>query len=108
MTHPTTQHHDPSEVDADDGADSRDAGSVVRRRPGLVSLLAGGAGVVVATLPGLGLLALALAALAIASGVPAMRKGPGAASFSKARTGVVLGMIAVLLGVISLAMQLLA
>jgi len=106
VTHPTTQHHDPSEVD--DGADSRGPGSVVRRRPGLVSLLAGGAGVVVATLPRLGLLALALAALAIATGVPAMREGPGASCFSKARTGVVLGMIAVLLGVVSLAMQLLA
>lgn len=71
-------------------------------------MLSGAAGIVVAVLPGLGLLALALAALGIGAGVPAMRRGPGAACFPYARTGVVLGMIAVLLGGVSLAMQLLA
>lgn len=103
MADPTTQHRDRSEIDAE-----RDrAGGPVGRRPGLVSMLAGGVGVVVAVLPGLGLLALALAVLALVAGVPAMRRGPRSECFSKARTGVTLGMIALLIGIVSLAMQLL-
>lgn len=105
MADSTTQHRDRTETDAQADADA--GASFVGRRPGLVSLLAGGVGVVVATLPSLGLLALALAALALATGVPAMRRGPRSRCFSTARTGVVLGMIAVLLGFVSLAMQLL-
>ena len=107
MADPTTQHRARTEIGAEADAAADAGGSFVGRRPGLVSLLAGGVGVVVATLPGLGLLALALAALALATGVPAMRRGPRSRCFSTARTGVVLGMIAVLLGFVSLAMQLL-
>jgi hypothetical protein len=103
----TTTPRDRTEIDADGGEAARARGSFVSRRPGLVSVLAGGAGVVVAVLPGLGLLALALAALSLGTGIPAMRRGPRARCFSAARTGVVLGMIAALLGVISLALQLL-
>jgi hypothetical protein len=75
---------------------------------GHVSLAAGALAVVVAILPSLGVVALALAGVAIGTGVPVMRRGPGTAAFPSARVGVVLGMIGVLLGVISLAMQLLA
>lgn len=107
MTDSTTQHRDRSELEGQADGAAGVGGSFVGRRPGLVSLLAGGVGIVVATLPGLGLLALALAVLALATGVPAMRRGPRSRSFSTARTGVVLGMIAVLLGFVSLAMQLL-
>jgi formate-dependent nitrite reductase membrane component NrfD len=69
-------------------------------------MIAGALGVVAAILPRLGALALLLAAIAICAGVPAMRRGPQAACFPYARAGVVLGMISVLLGFISLAMQL--
>ena len=106
MREPTTQERARTGLDPDEGAPARVIG-VVRRRPGLVSLAAGGTGIVVALLPGLGLLALALAALSIGAGVPGMRRGPDAVCFPYARTGVVLGMIAVLLGFVSLAMQLL-
>lgn len=106
MSEPTTQERAGTGLDPD-RASSSGALGVVRRRPGLVSLAAGAAGIVVALLPGLGLLALALAALSIGAGVPGMRRGPGAVCFPYARTGVVLGMIAVLLGFVSLAMQLL-
>lgn len=109
MADSTTQHH-PRSVrapEADDPVSTAGRGRNIRTR-GLVSLFAGAAGVVFAILPSLGVVALALAALAIGSGVPAMRKGPDTAAFPLARTGVVLGMIAVLLGFLSLAMQLLA
>ena len=80
-----------------------------RRSPvrGAVSLAAGAFGVVAATLPAMGIAALLLAAVAIGVGVPVMRRGPGVPSFPFARVGVVLGMIAVLVGILSLAMQLL-
>lgn len=86
-----------------------DAPAGDRRSPrhGFVSLGAGALGVVAATLPSMGLVALVLAAVAIGVGVPVMRRGPGVASFPFARVGVVLGMIAVLVGVLSVAMQLL-
>lgn len=102
MADSTTQHRTGAELDREGGAPA----CGIRSR-GMVSLLAGAAGVVVAVLPALGMVALALAALAIGTGVPAMRKGPGTACFPFARTGVVLGMIAVLLGFLSLAMQVL-
>lgn len=85
-------------------SDRRSGGSPVR---GVVSEGAGAVSVVVAILPSLGLVALVLAGLAIGVGVPVMRRGPGTAAFSFARVGVVLGMIGVLLGFLSLAMQLL-
>ena len=107
MADPTTQHRDRTETDAQADPAAGAGAGFVGRRPGLVSLLTGGGGVVVATLPSLGLLALALAVVALATGVPAMRRGPRSRCFSTARTGVVLGMIAVLLGFVSLAMQLL-
>ena len=105
MADPTTQARDLTEVGAEDDGPARAAAP--SRRPGLVSMLSGGAGVVVAVLPSLGLLALALAAIAIGTGVPAMRRGTRAPCFPTARTGVVLGMIAALVGAVSLAMQLL-
>lgn len=73
----------------------------------MASLAAGTLGVLAASVPIPGVIALVLAAAAIGVGVPAMRRGPSAASFPYARAGVVFGMIAVLLGSLSLAMQLL-
>lgn len=102
MAEPTTQRR-TTEARPDGLADGRGP----TRTRGLISLGAGAAGIVAAILPGLGLLALALAAASIGVGVPAMRQGPAAPCFSSARLGVVLGMIAVLLGFLSLAMQLL-
>ena len=96
------------------GADGRravahDGPPAERRSPahGLVSLAAGAFGVVAATLPSMGLVALLLAAVAIGVGVPVMRRGPGVPAFPFARVGVVLGMISVLLGVLSVVIQLL-
>lgn len=108
MADSTTQHRPRSErtPEADDPVSTAAPGRT-SRTPGLVSLFAGAAGVVFAILPSLGIVALGLAALAIGSGVPTMRKGPRTPGFPSARTGVVLGMIAVLLGSLSLAMQLL-
>ncbi len=85
------------------------AAATDRRSPahGLVSLGAGALGVVAATLPSMGLVALLLAAIAIGVGVPVMRRGPAVAAFPFARVGVVLGMISVLLGVLSVVIQLL-
>ena len=101
----TTQHRPAAPARPAVVTPSRDAaGSAVR---GLVSLGAGGLGVVAATLPALGFVALLLAAVSIGVGVPAMRRGPRAPGFPFARVGVVLGMIAVLLGFLSLAIQLL-
>lgn len=77
------------------------------RARGMVSFVAGATGVVAGTAPIPGVIALLLAALAIGLGVPSMRRGPRAASYSYARMGVVLGMIAALLGFLSLALQLL-
>ena len=74
---------------------------------GLASMGAGAVSVVIAILPSLGVVALVLAGGAIGLGVPVMRRGPTVAGFPSARVGVVLGMIGVLLGAISLAMQLL-
>lgn len=107
MADSTTQHRTGTDLDREGQASTADRGGA-SRTPGLVSLSAGAAGVVVAILPSLGIVALVLAALAIGTGVPAMRKGTGTACFALARTGVVLGMIAVLLGFISLAMQVLS
>lgn len=103
MAEPTTQQRN---TEAGSGERGAGAGGP-RRGKGVASLVAGAAGIVAAILPGLGILALALAAVAIGTGVPAMRQGPGARCFPHARIGVVLGMIAVLLGFLSLAVQLL-
>ena len=106
MPHSMTQHRSGTERRE---AVAHDAPAVDRRSPahGLVSLAAGALGVVAAILPSMGLAALLLAAVAIGVGVPVMRRGPGVASFPFARVGVVLGMISVLLGVLSVAIQLL-
>lgn len=109
MPDSTTQHlHRTERTTGAEGPASTAGQDQPSRTRGLVSLFAGAAGVVVAILPSLGVVALGLAALAIGAGVPAMRRGPGSACFPLARTGVVLGMITVLLGFVSLAMQLLA
>jgi len=73
---------------------------------GTVSAAAGAAGVVVGILPLVGVSALLLAAVAIGTGVPAMRSGPEGVGFHRGRTGVVLGMIAVVVGLASLAAEL--
>ena len=99
-----TQHRSTARASSVAARRDRSTGSSVR---GLVSLGAGAASVVVAILPALGIVALLLAGLAIAAGVQIMRQGPDAPAFRFARTGVVLGMIGVLLGFVSLAMQLL-
>lgn len=106
MTYPMT-HRSDAEVARTADVPVRDAGRGSPTR-GLVSMAAGGFGVVAATLPSMGIIALVLAAVALGVGVPVMRRGPGTASFSFARSGVVLGMIAVLIGVLSVALQLLA
>lgn len=101
----TTQHRSEAPARSAGVTSERDpAGSSTR---GLVSLGSGGLGVVFATLPALGIVALLLGGVAIGVGVPAMRRGPRAPGFPLARVGVVLGMIAVLLGFVSLAIQLL-
>ena len=108
MADPTTQQRTRTGVDPAGGDRTDTPGRDPRSRtPGVVSLLAGAGGVVAAIPPGLGVAAVALAVLAVVSGVPAMREGPSSPCYSFARTGVVLGMIAALLGFLSLAMQLL-
>lgn len=99
----TTQHRLDAPASLAEAPQRGAAGSSTR---GLVSLGAGGLGVVFATLPALGIVALLFAGVAIGVGVAAMRLGPRAPGFPFARVGVVLGMIAVLLGFISLAIQL--
>lgn len=99
-----TQHRSSPRAASAAVRTERSTGSSAR---GLVSAGAGATSVVVAILPSLGLLALLLAGVAIGAGVHVMRRGPGAAGFRFARVGVVLGMIGVLLGFLSLAMQLL-
>lgn len=103
-----TQHQDRTQVDQHQEAPGRAGLSSLGRRPGVVSLVAGALAVVAAVLPSVGAIAIVLAAVAIGMGVPVMRRGPGADCFPFARTGVVLGMIAVPLGIVSLVMQLLA
>lgn len=109
MAQPTTHHRmgDRARPARPASADSVRTDSTDSRVRGHVSLGAGALAVVVAILPSLGIVALALAGVAIGVGVPVMRRGPGSAAFPSARVGVVLGMIGVLLGFISLAMQLL-
>jgi hypothetical protein len=104
----TTQHQERTQLHPPQDPSGRARLGALGRRPGLVALLAGAAGVVAAVLPSVGGVAIVLAAVAIGIGVPVMRRGPGDACFPCARTGVVLGMIAVPLGVVSVAMQLLA
>ncbi len=101
-----TQHHAGSAPGHSHGRVAPDA-AVRSSGHGLVSFAAGALGVVAAILPSMGIVALVLAAVAIGVGVPVMRRGPQAASFAFARVGVVLGMISVLIGVLSVAMQLL-
>lgn len=101
----TTQHRLEAPARPAEATERDAAGSSMR---GLLSLGAGGLGVVFATLPALGIVALLLAGVAIGVGVPVMRRGPHAPGFPYARVGVVLGMIAVLLGFLSLAIQLLS
>lgn len=105
MAHSTQQRSSTRTTHSGDSPRADDAAGSSPR--GLISLGAGGLGVVLATLPSLGIAALLLAGLAICVGVPAMRRGPRAPGFPFARVGVVLGMIGVLLGFVSLAIQLL-
>lgn len=102
----TTQHRDatPAQATPDGPTPSRRSGSSVH---GTVSAVSGAVGVVVAILPMVGVAGVLLAVLAIATGVPAMRGGPAGAGFHRGRTGVVLGMIAFVVGLAGLAAELL-
>lgn len=101
-----TQHRTGADLRRTPGRVAPDA-AVRSPGHGLVSFAAGALGVVTAILPSMGVVALVLAAVAIGVGVGVMRRGPHAASFPLARVGVVLGMISVLVGALSVAMQLL-
>lgn len=107
MADTTTQHRPRTGPAATAPAAAAPVRTSSSRTWGLVSMVVGALGVVAAVVPISGFVALFLAAVAIGTGVPAMRRGPHAACFATARLGVVLGMIAVLLGFLSLAMQLL-
>lgn len=71
-----------------------------------VAVVTGALGVIVGIIPKLGVGALILAAIALVAGVPATRSGRRAPTFSRARTGVVLAVIAVVLGILNIAIQL--
>lgn len=73
---------------------------------GVTSLATGALGVVAGIVPLLGVVALVLAGAAFATGVPPMRDGHQAPGYRYARIGIVLAVIAVLLGAINLAIQL--
>jgi lysylphosphatidylglycerol synthetase-like protein (DUF2156 family) len=91
--------HGPTGHTQHDGDSARSAGM------GMASLVAGALGVVAGIVPKLGVAALILAVVAFAAGIPSMRHGTRAAGFRYARIGVVLAVIAVLLGVLNVAIQ---
>ena len=71
-----------------------------------VAVVTGALGVVAGIVPKLGVGALILAVIALVSGVPVMRGGRHGPDFGRARTGVVLAVIAIVLGLLNLAIQL--
>lgn len=69
------------------------------------SVAAGALGVGVGIIPGLGIGAFILAAIALLVGVPAMRAGDGAVA-RRGRIGVVLAVVAIVFGALNIAIQL--
>lgn len=72
---------------------------------GAASLIIGAHGAVLAIIPGLGVIALVVAAVAFAVGVTAMRAGSEGDRRKYARFGIVLSLAALVLGVINVAIQ---
>lgn len=73
---------------------------------GTAAVVVGVLGVIAGIIPKLGVGALILAVVALLAGIPTMRQGPRAAGFSRARLGVVLAVVAIVLGVLNIAIQL--
>lgn len=88
------------------GHTEHDVASARSVSAGVVSLVTGGLGVVAGIIPLLGAGAVLLALVALAFGLPSLRHGPSAAGFRYARLGVVLAVVAIIVGVINLGIQL--
>lgn len=85
------------------GNTRHDGGDATSSMAATVAVAAGALGVVAGIIPRLGVGALILAAVALFTGVPAMRRRD--ATSSRARIGVVLAVIAVVLGALNVAIQ---
>lgn len=73
---------------------------------GTVAVVVGVPAVIVGIIPKLGVGALILAAVALAAGIPSLRHGRASPGFSRARLGVVLAVVAVIIGVLNIGIQL--
>ena len=80
-----------------------DGGDATSSIAATVAVVAGVLALIAGIIPKLGVGALILAAVALLAGVPAMRRGD--ATSSRARIGVVLAVVAVLLGAVNIAIQ---
>lgn len=84
-------------IQHDSGAGSRAAGTI--------AVIAGVLGVLAGIIPNLGVGAVILAVVALVAGIPTMHHGQSHPGFKRARAGVVLAVIAIVLGVLNIAIQ---
>lgn len=90
----------PTGNTAADGDTARSSGM------GMVSAVTGGLGVAVGLIPRAGAFALILAVVALAAGIPSMREGRSAPGFATGRIGVLLGALALVVGILNIGIQL--
>lgn len=102
-THQRTQT-DIAQERGPTGNVEHDGGDATSSIAATVAVVAGVLAVVAGIIPRLGVGALILAAVALLTGVPAMRRRD--ATSSRARTGVALAVVAVVLGAVNIAIQL--
>ena len=102
-THQRTQT-EIAEEQGPTGNTHHDGGDATSSMAATVAVVAGALAVVAGIIPKLGVGALILAAVALLTGVPAMRRKD--ATSSRARIGVILAVVAVVLGAVNIAIQL--
>lgn len=94
------ERHGPTGHTVPDGSTAHSSGM------GMVSAVTGGLGVAVGLIPLAGAGALILAVIAFATGAPSLRRGRAASGYATARIGVVLGLVALVVGVLNIGIQL--
>lgn len=106
MAHPPHErtHTDIAQDRGPTGNTQYDGGGATSSIAATVAVVAGALAVIAGIIPKLGVGALILAAVALLTGVPAM--GRRDATSSRARIGVLLAVVAVLLGAVNIAIQL--
>lgn len=107
MARPTTSHRTQTQLAGERGPtgnirhDDASASSI----GATVAVVAGVLAVIAGIIPELGVGALILAAVALVAGISSLRRGRGAPGFGRARFGVVLAVVAAILGVLNIGIQ---